>query len=43
VIGPDSLGSVESVPVSDASTNAGIHLVKANTALAAAMTANETT
>src|SRR2546429_579498 len=40
VIGPDSFGSVESVPVSEASTSAGSHRVNANTVPATAMAAN---
>jgi hypothetical protein len=32
VMGPDSFGSVEMVPVIDATTSAGIHTVSPNTA-----------
>ncbi|GAA1994275.1 hypothetical protein GCM10009838_68200 [Catenulispora subtropica] len=38
VIGPDSLGSVESVPVSAASSSDGSQPVSASTAAASAMT-----
>ena len=37
-MGPDSLGSVDTVPVMAASMSAGIHLVTANTAPAAPIT-----